>query len=208
MCPAAWLLALGLVGSPLLARAAPRLVDSLVAVVGDEPVLRSDVDREVVLLRARGPVERLADPITDEERMRVLELLVDRFVVHLEARRLSLFAPSPAEVAAERASLETSAPVFLDAWHDRGWSDGSLEACLARRLQAARYVDSRARFAPGGGTTLPRRSGGPEAPSDSPAASVVAELRRRARVVVVGFATGVRGIGRTSGRVSASEGER
>jgi hypothetical protein len=208
MRPAAWLLALGLAGATLFARAAPRLVDSLVAVVGDEPVLRSDVDREVVLQRAEGTGAKLSEPIAEEERTRVLEGLVDRFVVLLEARRLSLFVPSPADVAGERVGLEAGAPGFMEAWHARGWSDGSLEECLARRLQASRYVDSRARFAPGGGSALPRRSGGTEASSDSPAASIVAELRRRARVVIVGFATGVRGAGRTSGRVSASEGER
>ena len=158
----------------------------------------ADMDANALLAAIFGPLD-------DAERTRVLETVIDRWVVLQEARRLSLFDASSDEVAAERAGLTSATAGFLAQWHARGWSDASLDECLARRLQAARYVDSRARFGPGRASTLPRKSGEAMTQEVAASGSVVAELRRRARVVVVGFAVGTRGLGRTSGRVSASD---
>jgi hypothetical protein len=191
---------LGLTLSP--AMAAPRLVDSLVAVVGEEPLLRSDVEREIVLLRAEVDGTDLSSPASDTERTRALEALVDRVVVMQEARRLALFAPRAEEVGAERARWLEGSPFLPDVWRGRGWSEASLDDSLAQRLQASRYIDSRARFG-AGRTTLPRRSDEPPASRETSSNVVVTELRRRARVVVIGIAGGRGGV-RTSGRVTAA----
>jgi hypothetical protein len=199
-------IATGLLLSTMLATfavAEPRLVDSLVAVVGDVPLLRSDLERELVLGRVLDTAARRSMASDDEERSRGLDLLVDRVIVVQEARRLGLFVPTADEVAAERARWREEAPGLLETWRAHGWSERSLDDCLARRLQASRYVDSRARFGTGHGV-LPRRSDEAAVPREPTPTSLVAELRRRAKVVIVGFAAGVRGGLRTSGRVSAA----
>jgi len=170
-----------------------RLVDGLVASVAGEAVLRSDVAQVVLLSRAEAGADD-GPAVTDDERRRALDRLVDELVVVAEAKRLSLFSPDAEEVAAARERLVQRSPGLDARWRAEGWSDSSLDAVLFRRLQADRYLESRARFGRGAG-----------AKDVASSSRFVAELRRRAQVVVTGFVTGAAARERSAGRISAAE---
>jgi parvulin-like peptidyl-prolyl isomerase len=126
----------------LAQQAAPALKDRILAVVDEEPILASDLDRAVKLgLVAKEPGEN------DEKfRRRVLDALIDERVRFHEIDRFG-FSEVPGEevdeqVAAIRARFASQA-AFTKALAEVGLNQQGLRQLVARQILVLTYVDER-----------------------------------------------------------------
>jgi hypothetical protein len=122
--------------------ASPRLVDRVVAVVDEDPILASDVDRAVAL----GLVERAAGEPDDELRRRALDGLIEQRLRLHEIARFGLEEASIAEVDRQFEQLRAG---FADegAWRAElgrlGLDEAGVRQLLARQLSILAYVEER-----------------------------------------------------------------
>ena len=131
----AWCLA-----GPLASPAAPRLADRIVAVVDDDPILESDIERAIAL----GLVERRAEETPEQLRRRVLDGLIEqRLRVH-EVERYG-FEQVPVELIREQVDhirgRFPSEEAFRRRLADLGLQLSGLEQLVAQQLQVMIYVD-------------------------------------------------------------------
>jgi len=125
-----------------VAAAPPRLVDRVVAVVDEDPILASDVERAVAL----GLVVREAGESDDELRRRALDGLIEQRLRLHEIARFGLEDASIAEVDRQFEALRAG---FADeaAWRaelDRlGLDEPGVRQLLARQLSILAYVEER-----------------------------------------------------------------
>lgn len=122
--------------------AAPRLVDRVVAVVDEDPILASDVERAVALgLVVRGPGES-----DDDLRRRALDGLIEQRLRLHEIARFGLEEASIAEVDRQFEELRAG---FADegAWRAElarlGLDEAGVRQLLARQLSILAYVEER-----------------------------------------------------------------
>lgn len=122
--------------------AAPRLVDRVVAVVDEDPILASDVERAVAL----GLVVRETGETDEELRRRALDGLIEQRLRLHEIARFGLEEASIAEVDRQFEELRAG---FADdaAWRaelDRlGLDEPGVRQLLARQLSILAYVEER-----------------------------------------------------------------
>jgi len=125
-----------------VAAAAPRLVDRVVAVVDEDPILASDVERALAL----GLVVREAGESDEALRRRALDGLIEQRLRLHEIARFGLEEASIAEVDRQFEELRAG---FSDeaAWRaelDRlGLDEAGVRQLLARQLSILAYVEER-----------------------------------------------------------------
>lgn len=123
----------------LFALAHAELVDRVVVVVGDTPVLQSEVELEAVL----EALDRSPLPYWTSLGAGPTERLVDAVIVRLVAGDVKLYEPAPDAVAAR---LEAIRATFAgaDAWASflaaRGLDEARLAAILRRRMVVEKYL--------------------------------------------------------------------
>jgi hypothetical protein len=130
-------LVVALFAAPLVAQDLT-LVDRVLAVVDDDPILASEVDRELLLGRVeRGPEE------TDEQlRRRILDLLIDERVRRHEVQR---FGRADVPVADIERQVELIRARFADGrtfqqqLAERGLDESGLRQLVARQLATDSY---------------------------------------------------------------------
>jgi hypothetical protein len=132
------------------ARAAPRVLDRLVATVEKQPLLLSELELEArVALIGAGGLSAARDPLSDEVLAEVLEYVVGQRLAYLEADRLQVFAADEEEVQrsvsafAGRFESPTRYREFL-VKHEA--TEGHLAAILRRDLRVARFIDSKVKL--------------------------------------------------------------
>jgi hypothetical protein len=129
-------------GAADFAEAPPRLVDRVLAVVDEDPILASDVERAIAL----GLVDRAAGESDDELRRRALDGLIEQRLRLHEIARFGLEEASFAEVDRQFEALRAG---FADesAWRaelDRlGLDEAGVRQLLARQLSILAYVEER-----------------------------------------------------------------
>jgi parvulin-like peptidyl-prolyl isomerase len=130
----------------LLAAASPRgeLVDRIVAVVDDDPIFLSDVER-VIRLGLTGQEEGES---ADELRRRVLDELVDQRLRLHEVQRFALTGVSAQEVdrqlALVRDRFEDEAE-YRTVLEDLGFDEDELRHLLTLQLRVLNYIEERLR---------------------------------------------------------------
>jgi hypothetical protein len=121
---------------------APRLVDRVVAVVDEDPILASDVERAVALRL----VERSPGEPDEQLRRRALDGLIEQRLRLHEIARFGLEEASLDEVERQFARLRAE---FADeaAWRAElerlGLDEGGVRQLLARQLSILAYVEER-----------------------------------------------------------------
>ena len=120
----------------------PRLVDRVVAVVDEDPILDSDIER---LLRL-GLLETVAGEKLDAQRRRALDLLIEQRLRLHEVDRFG-FEETPLELL-ERQMEETrsrfpSEEAFRAELLRLGLDETTLRQLLARQLSVFAYVEER-----------------------------------------------------------------
>lgn len=139
-----------LAGAPVFSQAPPaaapvpvaRLLDRVVAVVDEDPILASDIDRVIGL----GLVDRKEGESGDLLRRRVLDQLIEQRLRSHEIDR-SGFVEVPVE-AIERQTAEIRARFpdeasFEKRLADLGMSVASLSQLVARQIAVLVYIDER-----------------------------------------------------------------
>lgn len=139
-----------LAGAPVFSQAPPaatpvpvaRLLDRVVAVVDEDPILASDIDRVIGL----GLVDRREGESGDLLRRRVLDQLIEQRLRSHEIDR-SGFVEVPVE-AIERQTAEIRARFpdeasFEKRLADLGMSVASLSQLVARQIAVLVYIDER-----------------------------------------------------------------
>jgi len=124
---AGFLPALALSGALLLpaaAPAAPEIVDRIVAVVGNEIILLSELDEEVYLAHLRGELDVKDVAATDAYRHEVLDALVDGKLLLEEARRQGM--------RVTRDDVDRAVDGMIQDVRSRFPSEEAFEAQLAR----------------------------------------------------------------------------
>lgn len=117
-------------------------VDRIVAVVDEDPIFASDIERLIAL----GLVEAEADETPRQLRRRVLTALIDQRL-HLHVVERFDFGVSPsAEVERQLVSLRQqfdSPEAFAAQLRRLGLDEGSLRLLLARQLRILIYIEER-----------------------------------------------------------------
>lgn len=114
------------------------LVDRVLAVVDDDPILASEVERELLL----GRVERSAEEADEALRRRTLDLLIDERVRRHEVQR---FGRDDVQVADIERQVEiirarfANPETFRQELAGRGLDEGGLRQLVARQLATDNY---------------------------------------------------------------------
>lgn len=120
----------------LTARA--EIVDRVVAVVEDQPILQSEVRLEAALARVPSPVPGFRAMHDDP-----LELAIDETVIRLTAAEISLYQPTREQVgdsvSAVRASFEDD-QAYATFLADHGLDEERLSTVMRRRLIVERFL--------------------------------------------------------------------
>lgn len=128
--------------SPAVAGASWKLIDRVVAVVDEDPILLSDVERAIGL----GLVERHAGEGDEALRRRVLDQLIEqRLRVH-EIGRFGFEEAPLAEVDRQVAALRARFPdaaAFAAELERLGLDESALRQLVARQLAVLAYVEER-----------------------------------------------------------------
>ena len=95
---AAWALALAAAPAPLCAQQPPEIIDRIVAVVGDRPILLSEVDEELLLAQSQGQTLPTDSAARNALRRQVLERMIDEEVLYQQARLDTTIVVSDADV--------------------------------------------------------------------------------------------------------------
>jgi hypothetical protein len=129
--------------------AEPVLLEEIVAVVDQRPILLSELVFEARLMRGRerGP-PGVEGALAPAELAEALEGVIDRLVLHAEAERLQVFELSEAEVDAGLDALRRSLGPALDRLLVReDVPEQTLRETVERELRVARYLEGRFRLA-------------------------------------------------------------
>ncbi|MCB9688478.1 MAG: hypothetical protein H6735_25805 [Alphaproteobacteria bacterium] len=120
----------------LTARA--EIVDRVVAVVEDQPILQSEVRLEAALARVPSPVPGFRALHDDP-----LQLAIDQTVIRITAAEISLYQPTREQVAdgvsAIRASFEDD-QAFATFLEDHGLDEERLATVVRRRMIVDRFL--------------------------------------------------------------------
>ncbi len=129
--------------------AAKRMIECVVAVVNQRPILLSELEFEArVALIGQGGIEAADAPSRALDLSPALDYLIGQLLAQAEAERLQVYAVADEEVqerlSAFAAALGSAAALerFL-ARHEV--NEGYLAAILRRELRVERYLDGRAR---------------------------------------------------------------
>lgn len=95
---AVWALALWAAPARLPAQQAPEIIDRIVAVVGDRPILFSEVEEELLLLERQGQTLPTDSTARNALRRQVLERMIDEEVLYQRARLDTTIVVSDADV--------------------------------------------------------------------------------------------------------------
>lgn len=128
----AWLLAAPLVGQELT------LVDRVLAVVDDDPILASEVERELAL----GRVERRPEESDAELHRRTLDLLIDERVRRHEVQRFGRADVPVAEIERQVEIIRgrfAAGATFAEELAARGLDEAGLRQLVARQLATENY---------------------------------------------------------------------
>jgi hypothetical protein len=130
------------VSPPAASDDSPRLVDRVVAVVDEDPILDSDIDRVVGL----GLLPALAAEGAAEQRRRALDLLIEQ---RLRLHEVDRFGFEETPLAALDLQMEQarsrfpSQEAFLAELARLGLDETALRQLLARQLTVLAYVEER-----------------------------------------------------------------
>ena len=95
----AWALFLATAPAPLRAQAAPQLIDRVVAVVGAQPILLSDVQEKLLIQQAQNGLQLPPDSAGRMTlRRQILEGMIDDEVLYQKARRDTSISVNDADV--------------------------------------------------------------------------------------------------------------
>ncbi|MCP4202175.1 MAG: hypothetical protein GY769_09590 [bacterium] len=128
--------------NPAEGSTAAELVDRIVAVVDEDPILASDLERAIGL----GLVSQLEDEAEDAFRRRVLDLMLEERLRAHEVDRFGFTEISLAEVERAVESLESafaSARAFEERLAELGLSTDDVRQIVARQVMVLTYVDER-----------------------------------------------------------------
>jgi peptidyl-prolyl cis-trans isomerase SurA len=123
-------------------QAEPELVDRVVAVVDEDPILLTDIERVLVL----GLVERRQGEGDDELRRRVLDGLIEQRLRSHEIGRFGFGDVGLEEVDLQVAALRAQFPddqEFAARLERLGLDDRSIRTILARQIAILDYVEER-----------------------------------------------------------------
>lgn len=137
---AAWLLAAGSAAYP--APPPAQLVDRVVAVVDEDPILASDVERVIAL----GQLEPRGGEAAQQLRRRALDLLIEQRLRFHEIERFGFETVSVPAVEAQVERLRSRYPdeeTFLAVLGELGLDLKGLRQLLARQLSTVAYVEER-----------------------------------------------------------------
>jgi hypothetical protein len=146
------------------------VIDRIMAVVGGQPIMQSDVDAAIQFRLVEVP------PGTADPRAAALDRMIERTLILAEVERFQPPEPAPVEIAARVEEMER-----------RAGSAAAFERALAvtglSREQLRRHVRDDLRIA----TYLNQRFVAVADPNERKAATAawVAELRRRAEITVL-----------------------
>ncbi|MEM7481590.1 MAG: hypothetical protein AAF481_10490 [Acidobacteriota bacterium] len=129
-------------GSLLVAQEPPELVDRVVAVVSDEPILISEIEELISL----GLAERQPGESEDSFRRRVLENLIDQRV-RLQAVERFGFEQAPVSLIEDRVqeiqNRFGNEEEFLQRMRRVNFTEAELRQLVARQLSVLTYVEER-----------------------------------------------------------------
>ena len=127
-------------GSP--AAAAPTLADRIVAVVDEDPILASDIDRDAGL----GLVPRNPDETETAYRRRILGLLIEERLRFHEIDRFGLVQVPVDQVEKSLGEIRSRFPdeaAFARRLKELGLAENSLRQLVTRQIMVLTYVDER-----------------------------------------------------------------
>lgn len=122
--------------------AAPELVDRVVAVVDEDPILASDLDRAIGL----ELVSRAEDETDEAFRRRVLDRMLEERLRAHEVDRFGFTEVSPLEVEKATRALEEkfgSRRAFEERLSEIGLTREDVRQIVARQVMVLTYVDER-----------------------------------------------------------------
>jgi len=94
----AWALASLAAPAPLRSQAVPQVVDRIVAVVGERPILLSEVEEELLLLQSQGQPLPADSAARDALRRQALQRMVDEEILYQKARQDTTIIVTDADV--------------------------------------------------------------------------------------------------------------
>jgi peptidyl-prolyl cis-trans isomerase SurA len=139
---AAALALIALAAVPALAADAGRLVDRIVAVVDDDPVLASEIDQAIGL----GLAERRAGESDDALRRRVLDDIIAQRLRFHEVDSFGFTAVPVAQIETHYAEIRARFPdaaAFAARLAELGLDESALRQLVARQLMVLTYVEER-----------------------------------------------------------------
>lgn len=146
----ATMLAAAPVGKPAPLPPGRRVVDRVVAIVGQQPLLLSELELETrIALIQKGGTAAAGAPLTDTDLAAALEWAIGQRLAFAEAERLQVFEVDDADVAKAVEAFEARFPTpaalraFLESQEA---TPGEVAAVLRRDLRVARFLESKVKL--------------------------------------------------------------